>query len=712
MSEVTAPATRYEKEGLIKVRQRDFSAGLFYDMPASQVPENGYWRNENFINRGDRLDVRSGCRLWSSTTLPPLVGRTGYTASSSVLSTVRTIEKTLGADFTSDDVGNWFVHDDGKHERIIEYVDANTIKTRTQYSSAKSSTAGWVHGPVNCWYYHKAEQCIILQIDTRLFVAEDLSITSWIQAFCSSYDQPNDAISVGGEFEDSFIMWNSKGIYKLRLGDGAPYIFYRANTRVPNVKITDSGSQSSTTPYGRRRTYSMIRLSGSGNRDRTSSGVEILQESGTCLGQIVGDQYYDYGESWTADPIGSTNSESVGTLTVPVDPISLDQQNHWTHYAVYATLHLGSFGVDPLNPDNKNSQVLYIWLADIPIAKVLTASRSGTTLTATEGAFEKSDVGCSIEFVDGTTDTIASYTSSTVVETTGTGTVSSQGVGIGGGSMMTASQTVSGSETIGNATVTRTAGYEFTSSDVRKTLFWSNGSRGHIVRYVDANTVEVAESSEVTSGSAMINPVSRSFNDTIDDAALRSRINSYTCESRLWSDIPLANTGAIVPGFIFAGVRGKDQVYYGQIPEEYSYLLGYHHPTKQKMTLKDSLTSFSAFNSTLIARCRNSTWSIPVNSFKTEKIKSAGVSVSIVVAQNPIDQVKGAIDFGGVAMNDDDTSEIVVTSEPALRTFDGSRYGANLAEDRIQSQLAALQTAYAMEIHPALGVILYGRSDA
>lgn len=56
----------------------------------------------------------------------------------------------------------------------------------------------------------------------------------------------------------------------------------------------------------------------------------------------------------------------------------------------------------------------------------LTASQSTTTLTASAAVFRSDDVGATVRFADGTVDTIAGYTSATVVTMTTSQTIGSQ----------------------------------------------------------------------------------------------------------------------------------------------------------------------------------------------------------------------------------------------------------------------------------------------
>ena len=58
------PMSRQEAERFITREQRDFSAGVFKDIPGTSIPDNGIAELKNFINKGSELVSRSGSKRW------------------------------------------------------------------------------------------------------------------------------------------------------------------------------------------------------------------------------------------------------------------------------------------------------------------------------------------------------------------------------------------------------------------------------------------------------------------------------------------------------------------------------------------------------------------------------------------------------------------------------------------------------------------------
>lgn len=712
-----------ESRKLFEIKQDSFKSGTWNDGPADGIPADGVRTLENMVNRETRLDTRLGNKRYSDLTLPAIVGRTGYNSTGTVTGDgTRILTKTAGQNFTADDVGKWYVHGDGTRERIIAFSTANIVTLRSKDgvtgTITTSDNSAYVSGQVNCIYYHKVKRKIILHIGNSIYVG-DVSLTSWTQAFGTAYvnsivqSGPQDAKSVGTELKNYFILFNSGGIFRLDL-DTVPLLYYKMNSEIPTVLISDSGAQSSGTPYGRRYLYTGVVLSGKGDRDRTTPGVRLIQETGSTQLAIQGDSVVDYGEVWTANSIDSTNTSLVQTLTLPTHAIDdTVYQFQYTHYGLWATLDIGDFGYDPLDSTKQNSRVLYFWVDDVPVCSCFLAGRSGTTVTATSGRFTADMVGCTIDFVDGSTDTIASFTSSTSVETTGTGTISSQGCSIGNASNMTASQSVSGSESVGSATVTRTAGATFSVTDVGKRIYWATESVSHIVRFVDADNVEVAESEVIASTGAAFGPTSRKYTDSTTDTQLRYRsaAEEYILQTRRLEPIPLCNGGVITNGFLFGIIRGYSTMYYGQIIDNFEYHMGMHNPGSQVIDFNDGVVDAKVYPQTLIVRCKKSTKEVPTNVAKQIVNSEVGTVTSILTAKNTLSHAVGAADYSGSAWTDEQ-SEILVTQEPAIRFFSGRAYSdTNYAEERWQDNINELQPAYAVEWHPDIGFIIYGSNS-
>lgn len=707
--ETLNPRTYKQSIGMIQGKQADFSAGLFNDGPASNVPYNGVRRLVNFVNRGDMLDTRTGAKKWSTTGIPGLAGRTGYAATSTVSGSLRTITKTAGTDFTADDVGHFFVHDDGTHERIVEFVSATVVKAFTQASTAKTSTAGYLRAQINCFYYHATRRKLVVQVGEMVYFT-DVDTIAWEQAFLVGLEGLHNSRSMVDEYEDLVVLFNSYGMFKIDLST-EPSLYYKANLDCPTSILFSAGAFSESR-YGRRRLYSMVRLSGDGyDRDRLTPGVKTEWESGPSIGATDSSTgaYQDFGESWKDAPWDdSTGAETVDYLVPPLFDVDTEVPHQQaTHYRVYETLTIGSFGVDPLNPSLQNSPVLFVWAKDVPVITPIVASRTGTTVTATVGVFTPNDVGSIIYFETGDIGTITAYTNPTTVTTTESDNVASGSAAFGTLRIGTAAQAVSGSEIAGNATVTASsATVGFTASDVGRVIFWANGQRSTVVRYIDANGVEVAESDAIDSTAFGMDPYRRSFRDDQTDDVLASKIKIGALQTRFWEPLPRANVGVIVPGFVYCGVAGDSKLYYGEVIKGYEETMGYHVPGVQEAVLKKPLSDLTEHIDALVIKCRGATYSVPINSYITQEDESAGTAISIIRAINTLDTQIGKLPGGGKAF-DDKGNELVVTDEPGIRLFIGSGYGENLAEGRIMDIVKSLQPRYVCGFTPETGFVIY-----
>lgn len=433
------------------------------------------------------------------------------------------------------------------------------------------------------------------------------------------------------------------------------------------------------------------------------------KEAGTNIGYLdnapgiytdIGDDTFLNGRDPAAGGNGILSTQTTDSVTGPLTVPAGEQQ--WTHYSVYATKDVGSeYG--SLNDPNA-----YIWVADVPVIKSFTAARDilGNIVSGT-GIFEECDVGAEIVFSDGTTDTIETYVGPNQV--TGTpGVVANQGAAIGATDVATASQA--------GHIVTRTAGQIFTANEVGKTLFWADGYSVYVTEFIDNDHVRVAENENHPLQGLAWDPVSRSFSDTITDDVLENRYHDFLLQQRFWKELPIINTGIVVPGFMFCALRNNNKIYYSQMSLGYEYLAGYYNPAFQYETLDDSLTHFSHFPDMCVLYCATSTKRISINISNSKTVPGTLAVVTNISGVTSVDSEIGCLDFGSIR-NIDIGRQILVTSEPGVRVFDGYRYSENLAIDEkgnghMMNSLRELQAATASSYDPNEGYILWGTDQA
>lgn len=820
MEKIKNPQNKVNAERPFDWDQRDFGGGTYLDPPASEIPDNSVVRADNCKVFPKWIEGRSGTKKWGTATLPVLSGRNNYEATKSGT----TITKTAGNDFTAEDVDNYFIWPDGTHEQITGFISSTqvSVESGTSHSPATASDPASIRGPVNGWIFHQSKRLIVLHIDTRFFYST-AALPSWTEIYKKCYESPISDVSVMKIFSDFVFVFNSNGIFKIDLNLSIPE-FWKANAAVPENTIIES-AESSQSPYGRRYLIAMSRISGNGDRDRTTSNSVIKQESGTpapdpsnnnqdyrevfnpfpfgsatgsyqkldcgstsrtftewtsftlppgftitlggslhnfslttdqmnrvnaatswddialvlqeriqanwptatatcewdtdhfvftngktsgkTIGYItdfivawatnIGDNTYLNGQDPSAGGNGSISTIEIASVVGPLTPPANEQQ--WTHYSIYGTKDSGdTYGI--LNDRNQ-----YVWIDDIPVMKAFSAARDVLgNIVASNGTFEVSDVGSTIRWADGSTDTIATYVNSSTVTGTAGAAITAQGAAIGAIRIVTASQS--------GTVITRTSGTVFVSSDVGKTFYWADGYSVYIKEFISGTQVRVAENQNHSSQGGCWDPTTRHFNDAVSDEVIENRIYNYLLRQRFWTELPVVNTGGIAPGFMFCAVRGQSTIYYSQMSLGLEYLAGYFNPAFQYELLDDALESFEHFPDQCILFCASSTKRISVNVSKQETVPGTNAVVTLITGVTTVDPEIGCLDFGSIR-NIEEGRQILVTSEPGVRMFDGYGYGPNIALDsagngRMLDSLRTLQSALASSYDPIEGYIIWG----
>lgn len=806
---------------------KPFAEGAFQDLDGALVPANGVHKLYNYRAKRNGLEARGGTKLWSETAFPALVGRTGY----SLTKVGSSVTKTVGTDFSADDVGNYIVYDDGMHERISAYVSTTEVTVEVTTAHA-ASTSAYVRGPLNApIVYHEKQEMFVLFIDRRLFYSDTITIDSWTEIVKSGIViSPMSAISDMRVFDSGLVLFNRYGIYKIDLDN---LMYWRMNTDVPeNVLTTEVEGIDDV--YCRRELYKMARLDGAGqNGKRYDSDVTILQESGTVLPDTSDN---DFAEIWTERPIGPgdttygklyggalvapydtvvgwqtftigqftitingeqnnivvdltgvismdqvasriqtalrdfypnalceyssgtfiitspdeggsvsvtsagdgatdigtsimscqagtgdaqtpnyTRGAIVGDFEIPIDPDTGLYDAHWNRYVLCSTLDVGALGADPLSGTGNNSEI-YIWNTDIPVAKAFTASMSGITITLTVGEFVEGDTGAKFRFQNGSEYQLVLYVSATEFQTAVTGTQASQSAAIGGDNALGKAIRVITIQQSGT-TVTRQSGDLFSSNDVGRILFLSDGTELHVVSYTDTSTVEVLEDATIAiDTAACIEPKTRKWYDTTRDNPyltspnLRSRITNYSLQNRFFTPMPNSNIGEVTANMLWAALRQDSIIYYCPADTNYRHQAGYHYQQEQREFVQDAIVEMSEIGDYLSIKCIHITRALPLNTFTSIDLPNAATAIIKSAGNFMIDEHIGIKHYGAVCRVDR-KQQIVITSEPGIRIFNGLEYGENLATDRIVKELEKMKVGYACCYDPINGFTFWGLDE-
>lgn len=205
----------------------------------------------------------------------------------------------------------------------------------------------------------------------------------------------------------------------------------------------------------------------------------------------------DGGTGVVGATIEDYNPNSPAVVTGMISP-----SGKWTHFSIYGSPSIGQIG---LNNGNQEDQL--VWLADIPVVKILRGSMTSGVVTLVDDiqGFSIYDVGSTFVWTDGTLSTISYLcnSSGTEVKTTTsryakTSNESGEDQALGYNSMYfgaskRANFLVQSSGVISKNPVAATDD-DFSSGDVGEILFLSNGSTRKIIEFISADSVRVLES--------------------------------------------------------------------------------------------------------------------------------------------------------------------------------------------------------------------------
>ena len=401
-------------------------------------------------------------------------------------------------------------------------------------------------------------------------------------------------------------------------------------------------------------------------------------------------------------------------------------QTQWTHYTLYGTKNTNK---------PENNPEAYVFMEDVPVAKSFIANyevevtpagnvTSRVRIVGNHNKFELHDIGSFIKFENGFEFEIMAYDNDELVvigyepiggvyiypPTVLPHYTSFENVAacIGGGDIRKAYQS--------GDTVHRISGDIFKPSDLRKRLFWSDGTYGLCVEFIDEDTIRVSKEEE--KGTSLVplaltmNPTGRNFNDTITDTALGYRFKSLPLQNRFWSELPSGDTGNVVSGWLFSATKGENDITYSQLPLNAEYLGGHYYSEFQNQRIKDAIRSIREFPGSLVIFCANSTWRIQTNVSDILTTPEVGEAIAVVTGIDLVDQAIG-IQHEGSLQPLENGSVACITSEPQVRIFDGYQYGEALCNDKdgksfILNDIQKLQPEVSVGYDPLMGYIIWG----
>jgi len=411
--------------------------------------------------------------------------------------------------------------------------------------------------------------------------------------------------------------------------------------------------------------------------------------AGTAGTDIVENVQLDTTSATVTTPV-TTTPLTVGTFTVPPN------SDHLTHFSAYRP---------PDSSEDEDNEHAYAWVGDYPICKAFTGVADGAgTFTPTEGILEAEDDGCVLADESGNELTItavdADANTATVTPITAYG---SRSWGLGGGTVITAAQT--------GTTITIESGKTLTAADEGKPFFWADRLSSTIKSVTDGANAEAVQEAEHPSQGAQMDPVSRSVTLTVSDEDIRDgRFSAWPLEHRFNVPIPDGDVGSLIDGYMLVGIRGSERFNYCE--RHPKWLMGsYNEGLQFNEQLWDGLQSIRSTDGGATIRGAITTRFQGTSGGYDAGDSRVGETVFKLPDLTKRSESIGTIGDGG-AQELENGDEILITSEPACRVYDGDAYGKNLALYAIQkSDLQKMKPTYICGYQRILGMVVWGKQE-
>jgi len=645
-----------------------FSKGTLQDPPASEI-NDCLANSSNLAIFPKYIEGRTGCRLFTKTRFPAIEGRMGYSAHK----IGNRIISDSGDIFTQNDIGNFFCWGD-TYEFIIDYVNATEVLT--EKTTPQSGVNCSIMGGLNCFDWHKMLKCWILQLGTELYRA-DYNIPVWNKLLTISRDMLFNTVSDWSEYYKLAFLFNGNGLFKAELSASYPVI-YKVNINPPDTRITSRGYFSGAV-CRYRYLYSAARLEAEGGIvDRQTPSV-ISSETGTNSPDI---ENKDYGEIYKKEVISPARPQTVRTLWVPKILNTIPQEYEWhlSHFPIWRTFDLEAKDIGDVDKVKYNDPQRYIWVKDLRICAAFYVMFMGTIVEALRGEFEVEDTHSILELDNGERYDIVEYIDSTHVRVAndyyGPDNHGPYAAAIGNGRVIRGSVT--------GDVLTMTHGSPFYATDLRRTIWNSDGFRMYITEFIDTYHVRVHIDNDLPVQGFTLDPTHRNFYDTITDDILRDRKDFYTCYGRYRQAMPNCSIGKIIPSFVVMGHRTQKRIFYSNLINSISQLIGQYIKIQECNEIQDSITFFWLFQDIFAIVCASQTWGFQVGLSEFIVLPESNESIGMLPGMKLIDKHIGSLDPGSVQEVENGVIQLI-TNEPggeAMRQFNGNKYSeVNLLED-------------------------------
>jgi hypothetical protein len=730
--------------------------GMITGEPATKLPDSVSLLNDNVVDRGDYFNIRGGSKLYTTKKYGISPSMTG----SAMFGLGYLLVYIPDCPFSKGDVvyfsGDLHLWNGGVDYGIsldvvegtayylgdnsgggfyyLHDSEGNVWKDLGKITSSLSSLITYTlpttfvnYGDINAYCDHIKANKVIFLLGKKVYIA-DKALTTFTKVFNTYYNDPDGVSTIIPLGDNAILISKTGGMFKIFL-DGSFYYMVKINALSPDTLLADIAETVALT-FGYLYTYALARISGSGNRDRTSDAVTLQIE--TAANYDSGSER-DYGELYFATAVGDVITEShiVGDNTV-IGTAGLlvkgTQSRGMTHMPVYRTKNIGetSGGVSATVDGVGNRRDQLIWNADVPVCKALDVDSQTTAgslkIVGTGNKFVRGDVGSRIRVVNSAGTSIGSgritaFVSENEVTVTayagetipvGTTCVAC----IGGYRVSKASQ----SGTVVTISAAFTAN-KFTYDDMGRMLFVSDGTIRNIVSVTyhdpitgimeavvketgDFTNLAVALQADTDSGTAY----NRAWNDTIPDkpqadgrVSLQDRIeygSDIYVPRRFFRPMPDADIAHLDSGFLVTAVRDAGTYYYCQTGDK-EYTIGQYKYPEQKRDVSGAIRDIIGYPFKAVVFGKNFTGVLTLNSSQNIGRTEVGENIYVLPELSTVDSERGIIAWKLITYKNANLI-FALTNESAFRYFDGSAWSKD--DFGFQNGLDAVSKEYLKRI--------------
>jgi len=391
-----------------------------------------------------------------------------------------------------------------------------------------------------------------------------------------------------------------------------------------------------------------------------------------------------------------------------------------THYNIYRTDDILPFvnsnENNRLDPRRANNPNIFGWIEDIPACKIVYCKIVSGVMTETnaagevkEGALNIQDVGNTLINAVGEAELViddAVYVDGVVTsfKVSGAGAIDTA-VSLfyfGGDTHFSGTKDANGVITPGIYSKT------FDSDDVGKVIFWYDGAVSTI-KSVTAGVATVFDKVVITvEAQAVMDPNYRTYFDTVNKANRLGQLAFWPLKTRFYKPLPYSDISAYNRGNIVTAVTNRAEIYYSDTNE--TRLMGYYDVNNQSSSaIDDGIKAIWVVNNLFIVCTLDKTFS--VNQRQANVIADTKTGSYYTSLPDPVLVQDGiGTSHQYKVSNGPNGEKIVITNEPAIRSFGPTGYGPNLAEGSIQqTEIQLMSNNMVVDYDKIGGLFIWGK---